>query len=193
MGGHYSEREIKLKIEKPSDLISKLNSLKAKFVSKSFQRTTRMDTETMDLEKNGTFLRVRSGSKNIVTLKKKLGENAEVFERQEIETEVKDIEKLADIFGGLGFTKRLILEKYRADFDYKDVKISIDELPFGFYVELEGDPKDIFKVADELDLDTKNKITVTYWDLFEDYKKQTGTKGESIIFPKEYKSTLMSV
>ena len=191
MSDHYSEKEIKLKIENPSELISKLNSLKARFVSKSFQRTTRMDTETMDLEKNRTFLRVRSGSKNIVTLKKKLGENAEVFERQEIETEVKDIEKLADIFGGLGFTKRLILEKYRADFDFHNVKISIDELPFGFYVELEGDPKNIFEVANELDLNTKNKITVTYWDLFEDYKKETGTKGESIIFPKSYKSVLL--
>lgn len=192
MNDHYSEREIKLKTERPTDLISKLKSSGAKFVAESFQRTTRMDTENMELEKNGVFLRVRSGSKNIVTLKKKLKENAEVFERQEIETEVKDIEKLVDIFDGLGFTKRLILEKYRIDFDYKDLKISIDELPFGFYIELEGDPENIFKIASELKLDTKDKITTTYWDLFEDYKKESGTTDESIIFPEGYKSTLIS-
>lgn len=191
MSDHSTEREIKLKLENPSDLISKLNSKKAKFIGKSFQRTTRMDTESMGLEKNGVFLRVRSGSKNIVTLKRKLRENAEVFERQEIETEVEDIDKLADIFYGLGFTKRLILEKYRADFEYEGVKISVDELPFGFYVELEGDPEKIFETAKELDLNTGDKITVTYWDLFENYKKETGARGENIVFPEKYKSTLM--
>ncbi len=191
MAKHYIEREIKLKIKDPQILISKLISLKAKKLGVGFQRTTRMDTETMDLEKKGIFLRVRSGSKNIVTLKKKLRENADVFERQEIETEVKDVNKLADIFHGLGFTKRLILEKYRVEYEYNGVTISLDELPFGFYIELEGDSKKIFEVAKKLNLDTKDKITVTYWDIFEDYKKETGTKGESILFPRAYKSVLL--
>ncbi len=181
------EQEIKIKIENPLELISKLIVLKAEKIGQSFQRTTRMDTPNMDLEKNGTFLRVRSGHKNSVTLKKKLKEkNKEIFEREEIETEVKDIDKLADIFSNLGFTKRLILEKYRIDFKYKDLNISIDELPFGFYVELEGKSERIFEIAKELSLDVANKITVTYWDLFEEYKKKNNLQGEDIIFPEDY-------
>ncbi|SRR5258708_613896 len=186
------EQEIKIKIENPEELISKLTALKAEKIGQNFQRTTRMDTPNMDLEKNGTFLRVRTGYKNTVTLKKHLKESSkEVFEREEIETEVKDTNKLADIFANLGFTKRLIMEKYRMDFKYKDLTISIDELPFGFYVELEGEPEEIFKVAKELDFDIANKIMITYWDLFEEYKKQNNVQGENIIFPENYKSKLL--
>jgi len=185
------EKEIKIKLTDLLAIVSLLDQKKARLIGKSFQRTTRMDTPGMELEKKGVFLRVRSGFENTVTLKRKISDNKDVFERQEIETEVKDIDKLADIFDILGFSKRLILEKYRMEFDYKGLKIALDELPFGFYVELEGEPEKIAEVAKELNLDISKKIIVTYWDLFEDFKKETGTKGESIIFSKNYKSVLL--
>ncbi len=131
-------------------------------------------------------MRVRTGGKSIVTLKKKIKSDGEVFERQELETEVKDPGLLADIFANLGFTKRFIMEKYRIDYEYKNTKISLDELPFGVFVEIEGKPENIKSVAEELKLDLSNKIVATYWDLFEDYKKKTGQKGENIVFPTNY-------
>lgn len=186
MTSNYIEKEIKVEIKNPKELISLLAQKNVKKVSEGFQRTTRMDTPNLDLEKRGTFLRVRTGGKDIVTLKKKIKSTGEVFERQEIETEVKDPELLADIFANLGFTKRFIMEKYRIDYEYKDTKISLDELPFGVFIEIEGEPENIKNVADELNLDLSNKIIVTYWDLFEDYKKKMNQKGENIVFPTNY-------
>jgi adenylate cyclase class 2 len=186
MKNNYIEKEIKIGVRNPKELLSLLSQKGAKKVGEGFQRTTRMDTPRLDLEKRGTFLRVRTGGKDIVTLKKKIKTTGEVFERQELETEIKDPELLADIFANLGFTKRFIMEKYRLDYEYKGTKISLDELPFGMFIEIEGEPENIKNVADELNLDLSNKIVVTYWDLFEDYKKKMNQKGENIVFPTNY-------
>jgi len=179
----YIEQEIKVEVENSQQFLSLLIEKKAKKKGEGFQRTIRMDTPDHCLEKQGTFLRVRTGNKNIVTLKKKIKTDGDVFERRELETEVKDPELLADIFTNLGFTKRFIMEKYRIDYEYKNTKISLDELPFGVFVEIEGEPADIKNVGNELNLDLSNKIVVTYWDLFEKYKKKTNLKGENIVFP----------
>ena len=187
---NYTETEIKLKIDDVNALISELIASGAELVGKDFQRTVRMDTPNMDLEKKGLFLRVRSGFGEIVTLKVKNKEDKEVFQRDEFETDVKNISVLADIFHMLGFSKRLIMEKYRVNFDYKDVKISIDELPFGFFAEFEGEKDKIFSLVGEFGLDLNSKITVTYWDLFEDYKKANNLEGESIVFNEGYKSQM---
>lgn len=111
----------------------------------------------------------------------------------ELETEVKNPELLADIFAELGFTKRSIMEKYRINYSYQNTKISIDELPFGIYIEIEGNPKDIVRTAKELSLDLSKKITVTYWDLFEKYKRKTKKAGENIVFPQNYQPTISSI
>jgi len=188
------EIEIKVEIDNLENFISKLLKTNAKFLGRDFQRTVRMETPNMDLEKKKLFLRVRSGFGNIVTLKVKNKDNKNFMQRDEYETEVKDIDTLSEIFSILGFSKRLILEKYRVNFLFKEVKISIDELPFGIYVELEGDENYINEVAEELGLDTTKGITVTYWDLFEDYKKQKNILNEeSIIFPKNYNSQIMKL
>ncbi|MEI6266401.1 MAG: class IV adenylate cyclase [bacterium] len=182
------EKEIKIKVENIAEIGEILKRKNAKCLGKSFQRTIRFDTEDCDLEKNKTFIRVRSGFGNVVTLKKKTKTNENVFERVELETEVSDIEIMRKIFHNLGYTREFIMEKYRTNWEYNDTKISFDEMPFGLYVEIEGEEAEIFETAEELGLDLSNKITVTYWDLFEDYKKETGISGENIVFSKGYKS-----
>lgn len=190
MTSNYIEKEIKIEVKNPKELLLLLTQKGVKKVSEGLQRTTRMDTPNLDLEKRNTFLRVRTGGKDIVTLKKKTKSQGEVFERQELETEVKDPEVLADIFANLGFTRRFIMEKYRIDYEYKGTKISLDELPFGMFIEIEGEPENIKKVAKEFNLDLANKIIVTYWDLFEDFKKKTNQEGENIVFPINYNFVL---
>lgn len=190
----YIETEIKIQLFDLKTLVSNLIKVNATFLGKDFQRTVRMDTPDMDLEKKGLFLRVRSGFGNTVTLKVKNKEVKDFMQRDEYETEVKDLRVLSDIFSILGFSKQLILEKYRANFLYRGVKISIDELHFGTYVELEGDENKINNVAKELGLDMSDRINVTYWDLFEDYKKRNNIQSqENIVFPRNYKSQIMKL
>ncbi len=182
------EKEIKIKVDNLESIQAKLKEKGAKFQGKVFQRTIRFDTEQLDLESNKIFIRIRSGFNNVVTLKKKFNTNKNVFERIEFETEVKDIEIMRQIFHHLGYTKEFIMEKYRSNWNFRETVVSFDEMPFGQFVEIEGEENSIFETANELGLDTNNKITVTYWDLFEEYKKESGENGENIVFPENHQS-----
>ena len=180
---NYIEKEVKFEIDNIDSFIKKLKSLDAKFIHKSFQKTIRFDNKDKELEKSGKFLRVRSGEKNIMTMKIKK-DNKNVFEREEIELEISDIENARKIINQLGFDYERVMEKNRSDWNLDGIKISVDELPFGFFVELEGEEDKIFKLIKKLGLNKSKKIIDTYWELFEKYKKKNNKEnlGDSILF-----------
>ena len=64
--------------------------------------------------------------------------------RQEIEFEVSDFAIARAFLEALGYQVMMIYEKYRAAYDLDGVEISLDELPYGTFVEIEGpDPSAI--------------------------------------------------
>ena len=69
------------------------------------------------------------------------------------------------------------MEKYRINLEYRGAILSIDELPFGLFLEIEGDEEQITSIASELGYKTDEKILVTYWDLFADYKRENKFSG----------------
>ena len=185
------EIEVKIKISNLKDFVAKLRKTGAVFKGKDFQKTIRMDTPDLDLEKRKIFLRVRSGLGNTLTLKVKKEEDKDFKLRDEYETEIKDLKVLTRIFSLLGFSKHFVMEKYRADFSYGGVEISVDELPFGTYVEFEGTKEAINKALKVFGLDKTERITVTYWHIFDEIRKKNPSLEENIVFPKGYKSKLM--
>lgn len=160
-------------------------------LNKSKEKTIRFDKSNHELENNGIFLRVRSGSKNTITLKEKIGDDKDVRARKETEFEIEDVNQMAYILEKLGFDYSKTMEKYRINLNYKNTKLSIDELPFGIFLEIEGEEKQISSIAAELGYKDEDKILVTYWDLFEDYKKEAGVAGKDIVFPDGYISQLL--
>jgi len=178
------EIELKFKIDGPGLIRRKLKEAGVKFVGKAFERTIKFDTPNDILFKNGKFLRLRTGFKNVITLKIKIkSEDKKFKEREEIELEISDLEKMKKILENLGFTKKLIMEKYREKYELGDVEIVIDKLPkMGNFIEIEGSKKAIQKTAKILGLNLKEGITATYWGLWEDYRQKHGLKEENIIF-----------
>jgi len=183
MPSDYHEIELKFEIKNPSAIRRKLRKLKAKFIGKAFERAFQLDTKNKDLRKKGVFLRVRTGFKNTLTLKKRL-ENKKFKEREEIELEISDPEKMKIIVQALGFNRFRIMEKYREKWHLGSAEITIDRLPMGCYVEIEGGEKTIEEIAGDLGFDIKYGITKTYWGLWRDYAKENGIKDENIIFNK---------
>jgi predicted adenylyl cyclase CyaB len=151
-----------------------------------FERTIKFDTKDEALKKQGKFLRVRTGFKNVMTLKKKINKTDKDFkEREEIEIEISDPIEMEKILENLGFAKKWIMEKYREKWILGNVEVVIDKLPkMGYFVEIEGSKKAIQKTAKILGLNLKNGIAATYWDLWKDYCKRKGIKEENIIFNK---------
>ncbi len=177
------EIEIKFAFKDPKNILNLLKKSGAKFKGKAFERTIRFDTPDGKLEKQGKFLRLRSGFKNVITFKSKIV-NKQFKEREEIEFEVKDQEKMRQILERLGFTKIRIMEKYRQKWELDKTEIVIDKLPMGAFMEIEGGKDSIVKVCSKLNLALKDGITKTYWDLWEEYCGRKNIKERNIVFNK---------
>ena len=120
--------------------------------------------------------------KNVLTLKEKMNDmNEEALERLINEIEIEDVSKMQYVLKKIGLIDKFIMEKYRLYFVYDKVEISIDELPFGLYLEIKGNIKEIKKISKLLGL--KNAIKVTYWDIYDKIKIK---KSSNIVFDKNH-------
>jgi predicted adenylyl cyclase CyaB len=175
------EIEIKFSIKDQTLLLDQFKKLGARFKGKAFERTIRFDTPDNQLEKQGKFLRLRSGFKNVITFKSKIS-NKQFKEREEIEFEVEEQEKMRQILERLGFTKIRIMEKYRQKWECGGTEIVVDKLLMGIFMEIEGPKINIEKICQKLGLDLKNGITKSYWEIWEEYCKRKHLDPENIVF-----------
>ncbi|MFH0955227.1 MAG: class IV adenylate cyclase [Candidatus Micrarchaeota archaeon] len=180
MASNNREIEIKFRIQNPEEIRKKIMK-SGKLIGKAFEKTIRFDTKTKNLEKEEKFIRIRSGFSNTLTFKRKI-ENKEFREREEIELEISDIEKMRQILKNLGFDKELIMEKHREKWKFKDAEIALDTLPMGTFVEIEGSEQSIKETAKLLGLDFENRILETYWEIWKDYTKKNRIQSEDITF-----------
>jgi len=184
MANNPIEIEIKFKIADLTGLEEKIKAVGGKELHHNvFQRTVRMDTPEESLRERGVFLRVRDGEKRVMTVKSKLAGSDERFkERQELEIEISDVSMAEEMLVTLGYAKKWIMEKYRTEYELAGTVLALDHLPFGDYLEIEGDKESIEEAITILGLEDQEKITCSYWHLFDDYKKANGLVGENIVF-----------
>jgi len=86
------------------------------------------------------WLRVRIGDKNEICYKKwyRDKDTRKSLYADEIETNIKDGEKLIEILKKLGFRQIAIVKKHRESWQYKDFRFDCDEVEgLGFFVEIE--------------------------------------------------------
>ncbi|MDP3769331.1 MAG: hypothetical protein Q8R40_00105 [bacterium] len=137
----------------------------------------------------GIFPRIKyiEGEKReiILTVKRKKKDNAQFFEREEVEVKVCEEENgdtPRELMKALGFSKEIIFEKRRKNVFKDDMVISFDELPVGFFAEFEGDPEKIEQYLGEYTLSQRPRITKAYLGVWEDYKKTHGITEEHCVF-----------
>ncbi|MCL5258042.1 MAG: hypothetical protein M1505_02350 [Patescibacteria group bacterium] len=180
------KKEIEVKIELTPEEFSRFTD---GFDNFHLERTFGYFKEDFSNIKDGIFPRIKyvEGEKKeiILTVKRKTRENAQFFEREELEIKMKEgenIENLREILRSLGFSKEIIFEKKRKNVFKNDIAISFDKLPFGFFVEFEGEPKTIDRYLNEFNLLDRPRITRAYLGLWEDYKKNHGITKENCVF-----------
>jgi len=180
------KKEIEVKIELTPEEFSKFTGSSASF---NFERTFGYFKEDFSNIKEGIFPRIKyvEGEKKeiILTVKRKTKENAQFFEREEMEVKVREeenIETLREILKSLGFSKEIIFDKKRKNVFKDDITISFDKLPFGFFVEFEGEPKKIEQYLNEFNLSNRPRIVRAYLGLWEDYRKAHGIEEENCVF-----------
>jgi adenylate cyclase class 2 len=85
--------------------------------------------------------------------------------RHEFETTVGDWETMDAILKGLGYRHGLYYEKYRTVYTLPDIEqaeIVVDELPFGNFVEIEGEAEAIDTIIHRLHLTECHRIRTNY-------------------------------
>jgi adenylate cyclase class 2 len=116
-------------------------------------------------------LRLRQDSRARLTYKEGAAATTDGhLTRLELETEVGDFETMHAILEKLGFHVALIYEKYRTTYTWQGAEIVLDELPYGSFVEVEGDSTTIERVLSALGLEASPRLTASYVTLFEQVK-----------------------
>lgn len=98
----------------------------------------RYDTPEGSLTRAHRVLRLRLDQRAIMTYKGPAEPGHAVSVRQEIEIEVSNFTSASHLLEALGYQVMIMYEKQRATYLLHDVRITLDELPFGNFCELEG-------------------------------------------------------
>lgn len=134
-----------------------------------FERNWRFDTHDRQFGDSGEVLRVRKDIQSYLTYKRP---TTTPENRVEIEIEISDAESATELLLALGFEVVTIYEKYRETFLYEESLVFLDELPFGHFVEVEGETIDAIRENSvALGLNWENRIPKNYLQIFNELKK----------------------
>jgi len=131
----------------------------------------RFDTPEMSLARDHRMLRLRQDTSTILTYKGPPQVMDSVSVRPEVELEVNDFSAASNLLEELGFCLSLKYEKWRTIYQLGELEITLDEMPFGNFTEIEGgDSALIQKTASLIALDWSTRITDSYLILFDKLK-----------------------
>ncbi len=91
----------------------------------------------------------RVGGRGLFTYKERGTSESAVKRHREEETAVDDPDSLAAILEALGYRPALVYEKRRSTWKLRGVEVVLDELPFGLFMEIEGE-EDAINDAEKL-------------------------------------------
>lgn len=151
------EIEIKIQIDQ-----AKMDEIEAKFPIREwvFEKTYGFFSPTSIQQ--GIFPRIKvSGDLSISGLKIKKQKSYEYFERDEYEFRMGERSAIS-MWKALGFTEVRVFEKLRKVYDCGAVDVCLDRLPFGLYIEIEGNKKDIEIAIKKFNLKSYPRITKAY-------------------------------
>lgn len=173
-----SEIEAKFRIAQPELLRCRLRKLSAVFAGHVLEMNRMFDTSAAQLRTADCGLRIRTcqalgpctpaGAVPPPRLTYKGPRTAgPVKSREELEIDVGDPARLAEILARLGFREVLVYEKRRELWRVMSCEIAVDELPqLGWWVEIEGpDAASIAQVRDQLGLSETSEVRETYVEM----------------------------
>jgi len=181
---HKLEQEVKFYLNDLEEFEGRLIASGAHLkLDRCLETNFRFDTPDRRLSSSFQTLRLRKDKINRLTWKGAGNPEGEVSAREELEVEVSDLETARAILEGLGFELMLVYEKYRRAYTLGDVEISLDEMPFGNFCEVEGpDIESIKHAASLLDLDWEKRSTLSYLAIFNNLKENLGLKMRDLTF-----------
>lgn len=193
MNEQMLEMEVKFYLNDPAGYEKRLRSIGASLKQpRTHELNYRFDTPDLALTRAHRVLRLRQDQNVILTYKGPSQSNQPVSIRQEIEMEVNDLNTARAFLEALGYRVSVLYEKYRTVYDLNGLEITLDEMPFGTFTEIEGDdPAHIQTVAASLSLLWSTRITDSYIMLFDHIRQACNLPLKNLTF-EEFKGMVIN-
>jgi adenylate cyclase, class 2 len=178
------ETEVKLPFSSPAEAEARLRGIGARRErEREFEDNVLYDLPDGLLRSSGRLLRLRrAGGRAVLTFKGPVPGEHRHKVRVEHETEVGRPEEAARILEGLGLTPCYRYEKYRTAYAVEGLEIALDETPIGCFVELEGKPEAIDRIAARLGFPESQYVLATYRQLQEQHAAASGVEPGDLVF-----------
>lgn len=172
MSDSNQEIEAKFYVTGLEGIKARLRALEAQLIQERILETNiRFDLPNARLRSEGRVLRLRHDTEARLTYKGTSNNDQGILSRTEIEFVVEDFEKARQFLEALGYQELLRYDKYREVYDLDGCHIMLDELPYGDFIEIEGENvEEIRKMTAKLNLRWEAAVTKSYSSLFESVK-----------------------
>jgi len=166
------EIEVKFYLSDKKSFEDRLRQVGAQLAHKRvFEANYRFDTPDLQLSHEHRVLRLRQDEDLIITYKGPSFLLDGATAREEIEFHVSDFDAARRLLEALGYKEIVRYEKWRTTYLLDGLEITLDEMPFGCFTEIEGgDSTQIQRTAARLALDWSARINASYMMLFEQVK-----------------------
>ena len=182
---NYREEEMKLYVPELEPVAQRLEALGATLKApRVHERNVRFENADGTMTMSGGVLRLRQDTRTRLTFKEgnESGLSSDVMSRFEAEVEVSDYDAMYTILYKLGFMPYVIYEKYRTTYELDDVEIVLDEMPYGNFVEMEGEGRKLVPLRDRLGLQDAPNFRAGYIALFERVRNRLALPFNDLTF-----------
>jgi len=177
--------EIEIKVYLPDmDFIrDRIIELGAVSRGRVFETNIRFDDADNHLIEKKSLLRLRQDTKTILTFKSEPPFKDDQFKiLRELEVEVSDFTTMKHILESLGFREEQVYEKWRETFILNRTNLCLDTMPYGDFLEIEGQKDDIKKLASQIGLKWKKRILLNYLEIFDIIKQKLNLPFYDVTF-----------
>lgn len=182
------EIEVKFYLKDIEGMRRNLLELGVESKGRVFETNIRYEDNQLSLIQKKTLLRLRKDEKTTLTFKsvpKTKSRDFKVF--NELEVEVDDMATMGQILEALGFHPEQKYEKWRETLVLERTKMFLDRMPYGDFLEIEGQPQDIKNWIARLGLNWHRRILLNYLEIFEIIKKKHNLQIKDLTF-KNFKN-----
>ena len=152
-----------------------------------FEANTILDTADLALRSTSRLLRLREAGPVATVTYKGVPQVGRHKSREELEVCVTDAAAMLAIAERLGYTRKFRYEKYRTEYRQpgRAGVAMLDETPVGIFLELEGTPAWIDRIASRLGFEERDYITSSYGRVYLEWCAAKGRIPADMTFESE--------
>lgn len=177
------EIEVKFYLSDMDRIRDRIIEIGGVYRGRVFETNIRFDDSDNSLIQKKSLLRLRQDTKTILTFKSEPPFKDDQFKiLRELEVEVSDFTTMENILKSLGFREEQVYEKWRETFILDSTNLCLDTMPYGNFLEIEGQKEDIKKLASQIGLKWQKRILLNYLAIFDVIKQKSNLPFYDVTF-----------